>query len=109
MIQRLINFINRAHLRFMALCYQDYSSKEITKAINMYYDICADMVCAQSFDEIKPMFIDIEVFKKRFKGTIPPDMYYERIDKLKFILSRETERVMNIKKKPVLTPNPVIS
>ena len=107
MIQRITNLINRAHLRFMAFCYRDYSSKEITDAINMYYDICADMVCAQSMDEIKPMFIDIDVFKKRFKGTIPPDMYYERIDRLKYTLSKETERIMQIKKKPILTTKPL--
>lgn len=109
MFNKLANYINRAHLKFMAFCYRDYSSSEITDAINMYYEIATEMICAKSFDEIKIMFIDIEIFKKRFKGTIPPDMYEDRIERLKILLSEHTERVMHIKPKPVLMPKPNFS
>lgn len=102
MLQRLVNFINLAHLRFMAFCYRDYSSKQITDAIRMYYDIIREMTQAQAFDEISHMFIDIEIFKKKYKGLIPPNMFDERTIRLEEILIKETERVMNIKRRPAL-------
>jgi len=71
-------------------------------AIRMYYDIIREMTQAQAFDEISHMFIDIEIFKKKYKGLIPPDMFDERTIRLEEILIKETERVMNIKRRPAL-------
>lgn len=79
--------------RFLKLFRKEYKADDIRDCIKMYFDIVADMTSCTCKIEIKTYFIDIDIFKERFKHIVPDDLFYTYLDRLQNIWHQESRRV----------------
>lgn len=89
MYTKISKFVEFLVFRLQTFRSRNYKSSDIFDCIHMYYEIVRDLVDAKSITHVKLMFIDIEVFEKKFKNKVPDDLYYERLYSLRHIQDEE--------------------
>lgn len=108
MYTNICKFADYLLFRFKSFQYKNYKSSDIVECISMYYDIVRELVTAQNVEQVKLMFIDIEVFAKKFKYIVPEDLYNERLESLKMLQDVEfTKKIKGVKTQTILRCKPL--